>query len=266
MGIHINKSPATWRDKFNHLNMIVPDRVDDNMLIFKASDDSVGDSEDEDSPSIIGSSQGSQYDGSNDPLSTVDETSFIKSGNVILWHIQARYDKFDKNAIFPVLYREDPNADPIVFKPIFFAMFPHVIYDKITDKIYLTFWNNVKEHTGGPQESFAYRPFYNTDDTGDKNYQIGSVISIDDTTASTGTYRRALFACEGSYTKYWWNCELKFGGNTYNSDRDYYQQGAYIFNKPIIAFLPEDSTDNIVVDIGAGGGSQTFFGWVDASE
>lgn len=260
MGIHINKSPAVWRNKFNQMNVIIPDRVDDDMPVFTASDDNAGAA-----AQILGTSKGAQYDSDNNPLTTLDATHFINKNNVALWHIQGSYDKFNKNAIFPVLYKTDPSVSPVLFLPIFFAMFPSVNYDRVTDKIYLNFWSNVKEHTGGVQESFAYRPFYETTAASDKNYQIGSVISADDTTATTGDYRRALFACEGVFTKYWWNPSFTFESRIYNSARAYYQQGAYIFNKPVIILLPRDSnsggsqSNEIVVDIGAGGGGLAFY-------
>lgn len=263
MGIHINKSPAVWRNKFNQMNVIIPDRVDDDMPIFKASDDSTGAT-----ANILGTVQGAQYDEDNEPLtivdpvthSALDPTHFINKNNVILWHIQGGYDKFNKNEIFPVLYKTNPSVSPVLFKPIFFAMFPSVNYDPVTERVYLTFWSNVKEYAGGEQESFTYRPSYETTNGADKSYQIGSVISSDDITATTGDYRRALFACEGVFTKCWWNAEFIFESRIFNSGRNYYQQGTYIFNKPIIIFLPRDSdsggnqSNEIVVDIGAGGG------------
>jgi len=277
MGIHINKSAAVWRNAFNELNIIIPDRADDDMPIFKMRTESIdsGDEGDNNTTGLVGITIGSQYDDENNILDTLDTTNFIRNNNVILWYYRGAYDNLNKNNLFPVLYSEDGTIDVTPegesqsqsyelqkLKPMFFAMYPNIEYDKITDKVYMTFWNNVKEvedyDADNPPayEVFQYRPFNDTDPSNDVVYEIASVINSEETSAtSDGTSRRALFACEGTLVENFFNHNIKFGDNEFNDDRDYFLKETYIFTKPIIVFLPHDGEDGqIVVDIGAGGG------------
>jgi hypothetical protein len=165
---------------------------------------------------------------------------------------------FDRNNMFPLLYQTVANegsGDIVTMKryvqPFFYAMFPQIYYDDHSDRLTLTFWNNIKVYANGPQEKFGYRPFYATSST---YYEIYNVISADDTTVETGTGRRALFCTTGTKFTGNFNTDIIFNTKHSNAVRTYGVKELYLFDKPRIVFIPDDSTAEPVVDIGATGG------------
>ncbi len=273
-GIHINKTIANWLDNDGQINYIFPDRCETNMAnfnysLFKPTSSGAN-------MSIEGRTIGSQYDDSNNSLTTPDVDYFVKENNVILWCNVNSFDSiaFNKNKLFPVLYKNQVSQNSVnqnYLKPIYFAMFPAVNYDKKSDLVHLTFWANVQEHDDTKcLEKFAYTPF---EDSTLTNYEIGNVISSDNTTITAGNYKRALFLTVGKKISAYYNAniiidenESNAGGTVSNISQDnYYLKTMYVFEKPRIVFVPKDTVSEVVIDVG-GTGSSDFQNHIHLSQ
>jgi len=250
-GIHVNKTPAMWTSNDGVMNMILPDRADDDMKTF-------GWRKNEDDTTDYATTSGSQFDDANASLTEYDDTNWIKNNNIVLWlnRTSGSTINFDRNNFFPLLYMvtiyntEDEKYERF-FRPLYFSMYPQIEYSKTSDKLTISYWANIQPYDDTTVlDKFSYLSFKSSTYT---DYEVGNVISADDATVTPGAFKRALFMTTGQKISGWFNSDIVIEGSHSNEAQAYSYQEIYLFDTPRIVFVPTDATDEVVIDVGGTG-------------